>query len=270
MVSENDYILKFAGDKKTAQKLGAFYTPPSLGRRMVDKVSQSFAGKKCLDNCCGYGNLILQMLDAKVRQGEDPTQALTEVYGNEFDLDNLKICMRNLKVWAKLNGAKWINAVMNAHFHTGDALTAEAYAFEDPKIDLESAPDENDIETALSSERKDQAVVPAEKPNAVSDCPKRPERDLKQKKSDKNKPKQVEQKKSAVFTLYGDRFDIECCGKKTSRKGVGSKFCRTVISALAALKSKNIVITASKDTVQRWQTLLSLHDLSCDCELVQI
>lgn len=49
---QDDYILQYDGDKKTAQKLGAFYTPPELGRRMVDKFSQSLVGKTCLDNCC--------------------------------------------------------------------------------------------------------------------------------------------------------------------------------------------------------------------------
>ena len=41
----SDYVLTYAGTKKEAQKLGAFYTPPSLGKKMVDKVTQSLVGK---------------------------------------------------------------------------------------------------------------------------------------------------------------------------------------------------------------------------------
>ncbi len=133
----SDYVLTYAGTKKEAQKLGAFYTPPSLGKKMVDKVTQSLVGKTCLDNCCGYGNLVLMMLDKKLEQGEDPTQALSEVYGNEFDRKNLEVCIRNLRVWADKHGAKWDEDMIRSHFHQGDALKDEAYDFPDKKWGLD-------------------------------------------------------------------------------------------------------------------------------------
>lgn len=133
----SDYTLTYIGTKKEAQKLGAFYTPPSLGKKMVDKVSQSLVGKTCLDNCCGYGNLVLVMLDKKVEQGEDPTQALSEVYGNEFDRKNLEICIRNLRIWADKHKAKWDEDMIRSHFHQGDALKDEAYDFPDKKWGLD-------------------------------------------------------------------------------------------------------------------------------------
>lgn len=134
---QDDYILSYSGDKKTAQALGAFYTPPELGKRMVDKVSQSLVGKTCLDNTCGYGNLVLQMLDKKVEQGEDPAQALSEVYGNEFSRKNLEVCIRNLRIWADRHNVKWNEDMIRSHFHQGDALTDKAYDFPDEKFGLE-------------------------------------------------------------------------------------------------------------------------------------
>lgn len=134
---QDDYILQYDGDKKTAQKLGAFYTPPELGRRMVDKFSQSLVGKTCLDNCAGYGNLILQVLDKKVEQGEDPAKALSEVYGNEFSRKNLEVCIRNLRIWADRHGVKWDEDLIRSHFRQGDALTDEAYEFPDEKFGMD-------------------------------------------------------------------------------------------------------------------------------------
>lgn len=90
-----------------------------------------------MDNSVGYGNLILQVLDKKVEQGEDPAKALSEVYGNEFSRKNLEICIRNLRIWADRHGVEWNEDLIRSHFRQGDALTDEAYEFPDEKFGLE-------------------------------------------------------------------------------------------------------------------------------------
>lgn len=133
-----EYILTYQGTKEEAQKLGAFYTPTVLAKKMVDKLG-NIVGKTILDPCVGYGNLLLVALDRKVEQGEDPRQAITEVYGNEFDAGNLSVCIENIKIWAENNGVEVdenLEQTLNKHFHQGDALTDEAYNFEDNINDL--------------------------------------------------------------------------------------------------------------------------------------
>ena len=154
---QQDYILKYQGSKADAKRLGAFYTPPSLGKQMVDKLTASVVGKTCLDNCCGYGGLVLQMLDKKVQQGEDATKALSEVYGIEFDKKNLEVCIRNLRIWADKNNAAWNEDMIRSHFRQGDALLDESYEFPDKiwnldkHVEIEDLDDKFVIRTIINS-----------------------------------------------------------------------------------------------------------------------
>lgn len=143
---QRDYILKYQGSKADAKHLGAFYTPPSLGKQMVDKLTSPIVGKTCLDNCCGYGGLVLQMLDKKVEQGEDAAKALSEVYGIEFDKKNLEICIRNLRIWADKNNATWNEDMIRSHFRQGDALQDESYEFPDKRWGLDKHVEIEDLE----------------------------------------------------------------------------------------------------------------------------
>ena len=77
-------VTEFQGDKETAQEFGAFYTPMPLCEKMAAMFSGPIVGKTFLDPTIGYGNLIIAVLNRKVAEGEDPSQALTEVYGIEI------------------------------------------------------------------------------------------------------------------------------------------------------------------------------------------
>lgn len=281
MITEADYVFKFLGSKELAQKLGAFYTPPQLGQRMVAKFDRPLTGKTCLDPTVGYGNLLIQMLNAKVQEGEDPSQALTEVYGNEFDPDNLKICLYNLKIWARLNGAKWINKAMNAHFHQGDALTDQAYDFPDVKFDLVNDPDENDIDLLVEEMRARIAAVsndvvvkkPAKKP-----AKKPVKKPVTKKPETKTLPAQVEHKsvveKPAVlnekpknvvmFSFDSSRnFVLKTWKDEKIRKNQTRKDVQAFAKILDTLSEKGIKIECSSADSAEWKTLLMLSDVSC-------
>lgn len=124
-------ISEFQGTKEEAQELGAFYTPNELCNRMVNMVQQSFVGKKVCDNSCGYGNILIAVLNKKVEQGEDASQALTEIYGIELMPENVEVCLNNLKEWAKHHNASWNEEIMRKHIHQGDALEDSSYVFGD-------------------------------------------------------------------------------------------------------------------------------------------
>ena len=97
------------GDKSLDErrKLGAFFTPPELTIKMIEKF-ESFENKTILDPTCGTGNL----LAACVIAGADPKL----VFGNEYDAEFTRLCKERL---SKLG-------VPEENIHQGNALDPEA------------------------------------------------------------------------------------------------------------------------------------------------
>lgn len=89
------------------RKLGAFFTPPELTIKMIEKF-HTLENKTILDPTCGTGNL----LAACVIAGANPTL----VYGNEYDPTFVQLCKKRL---SKLG-------VPEDNIHEGDALNPEA------------------------------------------------------------------------------------------------------------------------------------------------
>lgn len=89
------------------RKLGAFFTPPELTIKMIEKF-ETLENKTILDPTCGTGNL----LAACVIAGANPIL----VYGNEYDPIFVQLCKKRL---SKLG-------VPEDNIHEGDALNPEA------------------------------------------------------------------------------------------------------------------------------------------------
>lgn len=89
------------------RKLGAFFTPPELTIKMIEKF-ETIENKTILDPTCGTGNL----LAACVIAGANPTL----IYGNEYDPTFVQLCKKRL---SKLG-------VPEDNIHEGDALNPEA------------------------------------------------------------------------------------------------------------------------------------------------
>lgn len=104
----NEWFNSQYGDKSLEErrKLGAFFTPPELTIKMIEKF-ETIEDKTILDPTCGTGNL----LAACVIAGADPTK----VYGNEYDGTFTKLCKERLM---KLG-------VPEENIHQGDALNGE-------------------------------------------------------------------------------------------------------------------------------------------------
>lgn len=124
-------VTEYQGTKEQAQQFGAFYTPMSLCEKMAAMFQGSIVGKTFLDPTIGYGNLIIAVLNRKVAEGEDPSQALTEVYGIEMQPECVTVCLQNLKHWAAEHNAVWNDELMKTHIHQGDALDDKSYIFGD-------------------------------------------------------------------------------------------------------------------------------------------
>lgn len=93
------------------QELGAFYTPPELSVKMVEKFGAELKpGKTLLDPTCGAGGL----LAAAIIMGRVNPQ---DCYGIEFEPKIVKICQDRL---SKLG-------VPRENIRQGDALKPESY-----------------------------------------------------------------------------------------------------------------------------------------------
>ena len=99
--------IQYAGKTlEERRELDAFFTPPELTIKMIEKF-ESIENKTILDPTCGTGNLLAACIIA----GANPEM----VYGNEFDPIFVKLCQERL---GKLG-------VPPHHIHQGDALKKE-------------------------------------------------------------------------------------------------------------------------------------------------
>lgn len=104
--------IQYAGKTLEERKeLDAFFTPPELTIKMIEKF-ESIENKTILDPTCGTGNLLAACIIA----GANPEM----IYGNEFDPSFVKLCQERL---GKLG-------VPYYHIHQGDALKKECLDIE--------------------------------------------------------------------------------------------------------------------------------------------
>ena len=104
----NEWFNSQYGDKTLEERrgLGAFFTPPELTIKMIEKFN-TIENKTILDPTCGTGNLLAGCIIA----GADPTL----IYGNEFDPTFMQLCRDRLE---KLGVPKY-------NIHQGDALISK-------------------------------------------------------------------------------------------------------------------------------------------------
>lgn len=104
--------IQYAGKTlEERRELDAFFTPPELTIKMIEKF-ESIENKTILDPTCGTGNLLAACIIA----GANPEM----IYGNEFDPSFVKLCQERL---GKLG-------VPYYHIHQGDALKKECLDIE--------------------------------------------------------------------------------------------------------------------------------------------
>lgn len=94
-------------DTETRKKTGSIFTPLYIVEKMMSKVPDELwkdPSKTFCDPTCGVGNIIIPMLDNRVKHGIDPTVALKTMYGNELLKESYDILMTNLQEWADKHG----------------------------------------------------------------------------------------------------------------------------------------------------------------------
>ena len=99
--------MNFSNEHLSDQQIkqtGSIYTPPNIVEKMMDMVSEEDwcdNDKSFCDPTCGVGNIIIPMLDNRVKHGINPTVALKTMYGNELVKETFEVLMENLNEWAR-------------------------------------------------------------------------------------------------------------------------------------------------------------------------
>lgn len=85
--------------KLRSDKLGEVFTPEWLVDELLDRLPLSVfknSSKTYLDPACGSGNILVRVLDKKIKNGSTPLQALQTTYGVDIMQDNVWECRKRL------------------------------------------------------------------------------------------------------------------------------------------------------------------------------
>lgn len=119
-------------------KYGEVFTPRELINEILDKLSESLwidSSRTFLDNSCGNGNFLVEVLKRKLRYGHNPAQALSTIYGVDIMKDNIEECRERLLHIANVHyksryefTKKRNEKIINRNIVCADALTYD-YSF---------------------------------------------------------------------------------------------------------------------------------------------
>lgn len=113
---------------------GEVFTPVELVNQMLDRLPSHLwtdPTKTFLDNSCGDGNFLVEVVRRKIANGSTPTQALQTTYGVELMADNVKLCRKRLLDIA--GDTPEHRAIVHHNIVCHDALTFDYWA---PTLDI--------------------------------------------------------------------------------------------------------------------------------------
>lgn len=96
--------------KETIQKIrGQWFTPDNIIDEMINMTPTDWWSKGILEPTCGNGNLVIRILDEKVKHGLTPEEALNTTWANEIDEKYAIECSERVREWAEDKGihTKW-------------------------------------------------------------------------------------------------------------------------------------------------------------------
>ena len=91
--------------KETERKIkGQWFTPDNIADEMINMTPDDWWSKGILEPTCGNGNLVIRILDEKVKHGLTPEQALNTTFANEIDEKYVIECSERVREWAEDKG----------------------------------------------------------------------------------------------------------------------------------------------------------------------
>lgn len=139
-IRERDYMIGVDRSAQRVKATGEVFTPTPLVQELLDKLPNEVftdPGKTFLDNSCGDGQFLGEVLIRKMENGSTFEQALSTVYGVDLMQDNVNECRRRL-----LCGREDLAHIVQTNIVCHDALTYD-YSF--------NGTDQNQIDTFWTS-----------------------------------------------------------------------------------------------------------------------
>ena len=114
---------KFNNTKEAKKERGEVFTPTSLVNEMLDKLPPSVFkdNKTFLDNSCGNGQFLVNVLQRKIDNGFTYLEAIKTIYGCEMDKRNALECKQRLLKEAPKPCKKAVE-ILNNNIICADAL----------------------------------------------------------------------------------------------------------------------------------------------------
>ena len=124
------YMSGIERDKVRVKATGEVFTPTDLVRQVLESLPlEVFTDptKTFLDNSCGDGQFLSEVLICKLENGIDFETALSTIYGVDLMPDNVKLCQDRL-----LCGQEHLRHIVEKNIVCADALTYN-YCFGEPE-----------------------------------------------------------------------------------------------------------------------------------------
>lgn len=115
-----EYMSGIKREKSRVKATGEVFTPTSLVQELLDKIPQSQfqdPSKTFLDNSCGDGQFLSEVLIRKMENGIDFETALSTIYGVDLMQDNVDLCRERL-----LCGREDLRHIVEKNIVCADAL----------------------------------------------------------------------------------------------------------------------------------------------------
>ena len=109
-----------ARDQLRVRSTGEVFTPTELVQEILDKMPKTLfkdSNKTYIDNFCGDGQFLGEVLIRKVENGIDFEQALSTIYGVDLMQDNVDLCRERL-----LCGQEHLKHIVEKNIVCADAL----------------------------------------------------------------------------------------------------------------------------------------------------
>lgn len=123
---DRKYMSGVERDKLRTKATGEVFTPTPLVQEILDQLPEELftdPEKTFLDNSCGDGQFLSEVLIRKLQHGHDFEQALSTIYGVDLMPDNVELCRERL-----LCGREDLRHIVTTNIVCHDALTYD-YSF---------------------------------------------------------------------------------------------------------------------------------------------
>jgi type I restriction-modification system DNA methylase subunit len=119
-IRERSYMSGVEREKNRVKATGEVFTPTALVQEILDQLPpEQFndPAKTFLDNSCGDGQFLSEILIRKLENGSTFEQALSTIYGVDLMPDNVKLCQDRL-----LCGREDLRHIVEQNIVCADAL----------------------------------------------------------------------------------------------------------------------------------------------------